>query len=183
MTPDGAALKKHLDEGNHSEPVTLYHLTDNPNFELDPNYAPEDNAGAIQDRSGVKGIYLAKDVEVWVNRYHYWRPFLVEIYADPELLEKDRLGRWGGEVFVSAEDFDKLRINRIIPLDVYARETFGQHGWIESRIGVEFDTGDKITAKPYEYPFRGYTYDGDVRNLPKPEIRKLLQQFKKANLG
>lgn len=170
-------------EDDRSGMVKLYHLTDNPNFELDPNYAPEDNTVSIQDRSGIKGVYLARDVEQWVNGHDYWRPFVVEMYADPELSQKDRVGRWGGEVFVPAEDFDKLQINRVIPLDAYAREQFGQHGWIEGRLGVEFDTGERITVKPYEHPFSGYTYQGDARRLPRADINRIRQQFAQAGLS
>jgi hypothetical protein len=161
-----------------SGPVKLYHLTDKPKFKLNPNYAPEDNSIAIVPRAGHKGIYLTPNVEPWVNGHGYWRPFVAEIYADPAALEHDRIGRWGGEVFIPADQFDKLKIQRIIPLDAYARECFGTHGWIEQALGVEFDTGKEITAKPWEYPFRGYTYDNDVRNMSPEEVKRLKQHFR-----
>ena len=172
--------------GDAAGRVKLYHLTDNANFKLDPNFAPEDNTISIYDRSGHKGIYLTPNVEKWVNGHGYWRPFVAEIYADRSALEHDRIGRWGGEVFIPADQFDKLTVNRVIPLDAYAREEFGSHGWIERSHGHEFDTGNRITAGYYETPFRGYTYDRDTRSMPHDEIERIKQHFDaglKVHLG
>lgn len=159
-----------------------YHITDNAKFKLDPRYAPEDNAIAIEDRSGRPGIYLAPDVEKWVNGYDYWRPFVVEFQVEPSVFKDPGThGRWGGELFVPASSFNKLTLKRVIPLDAYAREHFGTHGWIEGEVGEEFDTGNPITAKPWEYPFRGYRYSGpDVRTMSASEISRLKRLFKKA---
>jgi hypothetical protein len=170
-------IEKQMTIETVSGPVTLYHLTNKAKFKLDPNYAPTDNSIAIVDRSGNTGIYLARNVEPWVNGHGYWRPFVAEILADPSALENDTVGRWGGEIFVPASRFDKLKVRRVIPLDAYAREEYGQHGWIENSLGIEFDTGNKITATSYEYPFRGYTYNGDVRMMSPEEVKRLKQHF------
>jgi hypothetical protein len=74
-------------------------------------------------------------------------------------------------------EFDKLKVNRVVPLDVIARETYGQHGWIESSHGHEFDTGNEITAKSWEYPFQDYHYDKDVRKMSPEEIKRIKQHF------
>jgi hypothetical protein len=168
-------------EDAQSGPIKLYHITDKANFKLNPNYAPQDNSFAIQDRSGNKGIYLARSVETWVNGHGYVRPFVAEILVDPSVIENDRLGRWGGEVFVPADQFDKLKVLRVVPLDVIAREEFGQHGWIERSHGREFDTDNEITAKAHEFPFRDYTYDRDTRNMTADEIKRLKQHFRVGN--
>ena len=164
-------------EGMAADPVKLYHITNKANFKLNPNYAPQDNSVAIYDRSGQKGIYLTSDVEKWVNGHDYIRPFVAEIYAERSALDHDRVGRWGGEIFIPADQFDKLKVTRVVPLDVIARETYGQHGWIEGSHGHEFDTGKEITAKGYEYPFRDYVYDRDVRNMSRDEVKQIKQQF------
>lgn len=161
-----------------SEPVKLYHITNKANFKLNPNFTPKDNSFSIWDRSGHKGIYLARNVETWVNGHGYIRPFVAEIYADPSVLDHDTIGRWGGEVFVPADQFDKLKVNRVVPLDVIAREKYRQHGWIERSHGHEFDTGNAITAKDHEYPFGGYTYDNDARTMSPDEVKRIKQHFK-----
>lgn len=166
-----------IENAQAAGPVKLYHITSKANFKLNPNYEPVDNTFSISDRSGNKGIYLARDVEPWVNGHGYMRPFVAEIYADPTALEHDRLGRWGGEVFIPADQFDKLTINRVVPLDVIAREKYGAHGWIEDSRGHEFDTGNEIDRSNM-YPFRDWTYDKDVRNMSKEEIQQLKQHFK-----
>lgn len=165
----------------NAQPLKLYHITDKANFKLNPSYAPKDNAVSIVDRSGNKGIYLARDVERWVNGHGYVRPFVAEIYADPSIIDTNSVGRYGGEIFVPASQFNKLEVKRVVPLDVIAREQFGLHGWIERSHGHEFDTGNPITAKDWEYPFRDYKYDKDARNMSPDEVKQIKQHFKVGN--
>jgi hypothetical protein len=166
-----------MDDLSSAGLVKLYHITNKANFKLNPNFAPQDNSFAIQDRSGQKGIYLTPNVERWVNGHDYMRAFVAEIYADPSALENDRIGRWGGEVFIPADQFDKLKVNRVVPLDVIAREEYGGHGWIEGSHGHEFDTGNEITAKWNEYPFKDYKYDKDARDMSRDEVKQIKQHF------
>lgn len=174
---------------NDSPRTTWYHLTDKARFRLDPQFAPADNTFAMEDRSGRPGIYLAPDVERWVNGHGYWRPFVVEVTVDPEVFRLPGVsGRWGGELFVPAALFDYVKVARVIPLDAYAREQFGAHGWVESALRREFDTSRPIPAWGAPgvslYPFRGYRYSGpDVREMPLPEVQRLkrdLQTFRRS---
>ena len=152
-----------------------YHLTDHFDFSLNADYAPEDNTISYTDRSGIKGLYLTRDVERWVNGYGYKRPFVVElIMAAPE---EGGVARWGGETFVPADQFNSLTITRVMPLDAKCREEFGMHGWLEREAGIEFDTGNPITAKDWEQPFRGYRFEGDTRTMraSDPMIKRVLK--------
>ena len=161
-----------------TEPTaTWYHLTDRARFKLDPRFMPADNALAIENRSGRPGIYLAQDVEQWLNGMGYWRPFVVELQVDPSVISDPGVhGRWGGEMFVPASSFDKLRVKRVIPLDAYARETYGEPGWIESGLGVEFDTGQPIMAR-----YKGYRYAGpDVRVMPAADVERLKKDLRRV---
>ena len=161
--------------GNSATPgTTWYHLTDRARFKLDKKFTPADNAVAIEDRSGRSGIYLGRSVEKWLNGFGYWRPFVVEFKVDPSVVNDPGVhGRYGGELFVPASSFDKLTIERVIPIDAYAREEFGEPGWIEDSLGVEFDTGNPI-AKNY----RGYHYQGpDVRAMPAAAIARLKKEL------
>lgn len=164
---------------------TWYHLTDRAKFKLDPKFAPSDNAVAIEDRSGRPGIYLGADVEKWVNGFGYWRPFVVEFKVDPSVVSDPGVhGRYGGEMFVPATSFDKLTIQRVIPIDAYAREEYGEPGWIEGDLGVEFDTGTPIPsrgkpgwAEAYK-KYKGYRYPGpDVRRMPSADVARLKKQL------
>ena len=166
-----------LPESDQSGLLKLYHITSKAKFTLNPNYAPEDISFSIQDRSGNKGIYLTPDVEKWVNGHGYIRPFVAEILADPSVLEHNKLGRWGGEIFVPADQFHKLKVNRVVPIDVIAREQFGGHGWIEGSHGRAFDSGDEIDHNAW-YPYKDWKYDKDVRNMSPEEIQKLRSHFK-----
>lgn len=165
----------------NTEPVVMYHITAKSNFKLNRNYAPEDNSISIDDRSGHKGIYLTDNVERWVNGHGYMRAFVAEILVEPSALEHDTIGRWGGERFIPADQFDKLKINRVIPLDALCREIYRGHGWLEDSHGIAFDTGEQIDHRNYNpYP-DGYRYEHDVRNLP-PEQVKILKQRAAAGI-
>jgi hypothetical protein len=176
-------------EGGSGDTVKLYHITDNSKFNLDSNFAPEDNSIAVNDRSGQRGIYLTPDVGQWFQGHGYTRPFLAEFHVPKSLLEhKDISGRWGGEKFIPSHLHDQIKLHRVIPVDAHAREEYGQHGWIEGASGKEFDTGKAITAKAWESPFKGYKYAGkDVRDMSSAEVSGLKQHFKQAeksgNLG
>lgn len=174
--------------GATSEKDTIwYHLTDRARFKLDPKFTPADNTFSIEDRSGRPGIYLGQDVGRWVNGYGYWRPFVVEIRVDPTVSQDPRMrGRWGGEMFVPADAFDKLEVLRVIPLDAYAREHYGVPGWVEEATGQEFDTGNPVPRpginesrwEVYQ-KYRNYQYPGpDVRQMPKEEVSRLKGQLR-----
>jgi hypothetical protein len=164
-------------EETSTKPEIFYHITSKSNFKLNPNYAPEDNSISINPRGGQKGIYLTRDVEPWVNGHGYVRPFVAEIAVDPSVLAHNVVGRYRGEVFIPASQFDKLKVNRVVPLDVMAREVYGSHGWIEQAHGHEFDTGKEIDHKA-RYPFRGWKYNRDVRTMTPDEVKQIKQHFK-----
>jgi len=161
---------------------TWYHLTDRSKFKLDSKFAPADNAVAIVDRSGRPGIYLGSDVEKWVNGFGYWRPFVVELHVDPSVADDPGVqGRYGGEMFVPSSSFDKLSITRVIPLDAWARERFGEPGWIEGELGVAFDTQEPLPEGNNIGLYRGYHYQGpDVRNMPSSEVSRLKKDLRKV---
>jgi hypothetical protein len=157
----------------------MFHLTDNPRFSLDREYAPEDNAIAIYSRSGRKGIYLTGNVERWINGYGYDRPFVVEFLVDESIVKNPEFKeRWGGEIFLPAHLFDELTLDRVIPTDAHCREIFQSYGWYESITGKAFDTGETIVGGPVPGDYR---YTGkDVRNMSKKEIGRLLKNFNSA---
>lgn len=157
--------------------VTYWHLTDKANFKLDPKKVPNDNAIAIYERTA-PGLYLAKNLEPWINGHGYIRPYAAEVEVPESALVDER---WGGEKFLPAANFDKARIVRVIPIDAYAREVYEEHGWIEDRMGTTFDTDEPIPTgwRPTRLP--GYRYTGpDVREMSKDEIARHRQRWKKV---
>lgn len=162
-------------------PLTLYHLTNEPRFELKQDFTPEDNSISIFGRHDINGIYLTDQHGVgnWLLGKGYWRPFVVEISADPSVKELDRVGRWQGEIFVESENFNLLKVNRVIPIDAFAREQYeGANGWIEEALGIEFDTGNPIPEQVGNIPLRpGYKYNKDTRTMPEAEVQALLKHF------
>lgn len=147
-----------------------YHLTSKIDFKLDPKKRPENNT--TLGGSFGPGIFLADPagVEYWCNGYGYWRPWVVEI--DTAGAEPKFSGGYGGhESFFPADQFSKMRIVRVIPLDAFCREMYGAWGWTEDDLGKTFDTNEPIDTSVSEgaswdsvYPWRGWTYSGDARN-------------------
>jgi len=147
-----------------------YHLTSKIDFKLDPKKRPENNT--TLGGSFGPGIFLADPagVEYWCNGYGYWRPWVVEI--DTAGAEPKFSGGYGGhESFFPADQYPKMRIVRVIPLDAFCREMYGAWGWTEDDLGKTFDTNEPIDTSVSEgaswdsvYPWRGWTYSGDARN-------------------
>jgi GNAT superfamily N-acetyltransferase len=150
--------------------ASLFHITDRPDFKLDPHHTPDDNTMAIQQRAK-PGLFAAGDkhgVEHWVNGQGYVRPYVAEVHVPAQHVQS---GRWGGEKFLPAEHFDKAKVHRVVPLDAIAREQYGDHGWIEDHHGTEFDTGKPIPRpgsagwSPSHFG-NEYHYDGpDARDM------------------
>lgn len=160
-------------------PSQFFHLTDNPDFSLDPHKVPHDNTFAIQSREE-PGLYVG-DPERWINGSGYKRPYVAEIHA-PAHVARDE--RWAGEKFIPAEHFDKATVARVIPTDAYARETYGAHGWAEEHHGTTFDTDEPIAEVPFNspvsahYPHRGYRYSGpDARQMPAADRKRNEQRW------
>jgi len=154
-----------------SVPAKMYHLTTKVDFKLDPKKRPENNT--TLGGSMPPGIFLGASVESWVNGYGYWRPWVVcfNVPTNADTFE-GAVGGYSGELYVPAAFYDRLRIERVIPLDAWCREEYGSWGWVEEDDGLTFDTEQPITAVPDTfhatswdqiYPWKGYRYPGDAR--------------------
>lgn len=169
-----------MSAADHTSQGQFFHLTDDPKFALDPSRVPEDNAMSIRPRED-PGLYLGQgpdSVERWVNGHGYMRPYVAEVHA-PEHLTREE--RWSGERFLPAEHFGEAQVKRVIPLDAHARETYGDHGWIEERIGTTFDTDEPFDAGPPYNRQRGYKYSGpDVRDMSPEEDARHQERARKA---
>ena len=154
-----------------------YHMTDKAKFKPSAKHVPEDNALALHERTS-PGMYLTKSPESWVNGHGYVRPFVAEVHVPRGVGHAER---YNGEHFVPAADLAKVKVNRVIPLDAHARETFGEPGWVEEHHGSTFDTGAPIT--PHGHPgttkFPDYHYDGpDVRDMSSDVVRQHKQRVR-----
>lgn len=174
--PSFASLLKHsphktgTDQSVHGR--RSYHLTDNPRFELDPTYVPDQNYLAIYIREDA-GIYLTDNPEYWVNAHNYVRPFVVEFEVAGD---QEHAGVPGSsQEFIPADQYDRLKVTRIIPLDEWVRERFGEKGWVEEH----FNPSEYSIHEPYKRPFPDYKYTGpDVRDMSEAETQKLTDRAK-----
>ena len=164
--------------------TTLYHLTDTVDFRLDPNYRPQNNTTWGGDLS--PRIFLTPRVETWVNGYGYWRPWVVEFSVDPAIYDFEwATGGYGGEVEVRAENYDMLRITRVLPLDAWCRETYGEFGWVEMWEERTFDTREVIEIGSWSRPLnppRGYRYPGDARRESASWQREYAERVERFRL-
>jgi GNAT superfamily N-acetyltransferase len=168
-----------------SKSVTVYHLTDDPKFAPRADFVPEDNTVTIRERTS-PGLYVAKDswdIEKWVNGSGYLRPYVAEISVPEDAMTDER---WGGEGFIPGENLGRVEVKRLLPIDAFARETYGDYGWVEDTLGAKFDTGEPVpTDNSVRYAEGGrpvgYIYDGpDVRDMPAAETERLAKDAEKA---
>ena len=162
---------------------TVYHLTDKAKFKLDPKKVPEDNALAIRQRDAA-GLYVAKDyMDVGTWEYKgYLRPFVVELDVPEDVLVDER---WGNEGFIPADRFDEVEVKRVIPVDAFIRENYGNYGWVEDSLGSTFDDGSPIPEQrfdqPYVRPPEGWRYEGpDAREMSDAEVKRLVRGTRAA---
>jgi 8-oxo-dGTP pyrophosphatase MutT (NUDIX family)/2'-5' RNA ligase len=153
----------------------MYHLTDKADFKLDPNKSPENNTTMGGDLK--PGIFLADDIEPWVNGYNYWRPWVVEFDASGLMGVPEEDGvfprGYSGEVYVLAQHFDKLRVNRVIALDGWCREKYNLYGWTE-----EYFENDYLTGEPIELNSSGYAANKPP-SMPAPDVRSMDSEWRR----
>lgn len=101
-------------------PRILYHLTDNPNFQLDPEIEPQAALTIPEIRMGLgPGIYMTSDPDYWAREHQYIRPYVAEIEVPEPIWGRDQwekqYGNYGPEVFIPASMYDKLKVRRVRP--------------------------------------------------------------------
>ena len=110
------------------EPLTktLYHITDNPDFALDPDRQPTEGKTWGSGPRMKNGIFLTHMPSYWKP----WgkRPYVVSLEV-PTGLANEHRPRLGDdpEHMISSEHFPKLKINKVMTWPGYEQET--RHKW------------------------------------------------------
>jgi hypothetical protein len=172
---------------DNKQRVTSYHLTNDPNFVLDKARKPQNNTTFGGDWPNA-GIFVGPSAERWFNGYGYTRPFVVELSHPPVATMGGKAmpeGGYGGEMFIPAEEFDNVTIERVIPYDEYAREQFGEYGPIETYNETDAQGsalppivgawGARDTASLQNYRYSGK----DVREMSPEQQRALAERTEK----
>lgn len=95
-----------------------YHLTDNPQFALNPEYNPQNNTTLGGDWPH-KGLFVTGDPQDWYDGHDYVRPYVAELEGNAN----DVRGH-SREHFIPATEFGNTSIKRVIPYDAYMDETW-----------------------------------------------------------
>ena len=98
---------------------TYYHVTDDPDFELDPDYQPANNAFYGPDREK-PGVFLTRNPWFWIDQYGYDRPYAAAIDVPEGIEDLDGVRpeeRIMEQLYVPARHFDKLTLRRVGPRD------------------------------------------------------------------
>lgn len=130
-----------------------WHLTDNPNFVPDPTQRPEMNSlgGDLWGKENWPQGLMVGDPEYWMHAHGYERPYVAEIEGRVTNPAGTIMHR-GKEQFMQGE----MKTVRVLPLDEYARETFGGTGWVEEYFG---DAPNKIPQNYVGRPVSGMSAD------------------------
>lgn len=156
-----------------SDTVTVHHLTDRPDFALDPHHRPQNNTTMGGDLS--PRLFVGNP-HTWAThpQYGYRRPYVAEIEV-PRAVVRD-IGGYAGEREIPGRHYDKAKVTRVMPYDAYHREEWGEHGPTESHAGTEFDTG-KPVAGGQAFP-AGYRWEGDTRTWSPEQHREHLRRHR-----
>lgn len=95
--------------------ATLWHVTDNPNFEIDPEFTPGSDMGAVYG----KGLFLTTNPELW---HYLWRPqSSAGVYAaEVRAPGAQRLGMSDDDrdqFFVGPRDIAEAEVVRVVPIE------------------------------------------------------------------
>jgi hypothetical protein len=161
-----------------------YHLTADPDFELDPAKEPQEAQFWGQQATRPPGVFLTSNPDIWHGMYGYHRPYVAEIEHPDDIMSRAGVSHHrGGEgagpqTYIPAEHMGDLRVNRVMPYDAYSRE---QYNWgpVESASGKDFQTGaplpissGQMSPAKWKQMWGGdYRFNDDVRNW-KPAQRK-----------
>lgn len=104
-------------------PKILYHLTDNPDFDLNPDITPEAAVNMPELRATGPGIFLTSNPDYWVKNYQYFRPHVAEfevsdaLYGREQFEANDKWSNGHPEVFVPSRMFDQIKLRGVRPYD------------------------------------------------------------------
>ncbi len=142
-----------------------YHITDNPNFAFDPKHTLNWNSTMGNMGNEPPGMFLTKNPEYWFNGHDYVRPYIAEIHAPEESLDPGYYEH--NDRVLPAHAYPQAQIKRVLPIDEYVREQYGEPGWIE---GYHDHEGVPYHEQP-KYP--DYHYEGpDVRDMTPEEHQR-----------
>ena len=120
---DGSTDFTYMGKTAAGELETSYHLTDDPNFQFDPEFSPQVNQNSLLAGGNLKpGMYMTKTPLEWARHKGYIRPYVAEIEHPPL---PDQTNSWGyglGETYLLAEQYPQAKVKRVIPLDDFAKE-------------------------------------------------------------
>lgn len=168
------AFNKHYGPGDHPSGSSqdihaggfrrVWHLTQDPKFQLNPKHIPEQNYLSIFYPEESPGLYVTDTPEYWVNAHNYVTPFIAEIEVPRQTDQPEDFTPPGPsrQDFIPAADFARSRVVRVIPLDEWVREEYREPGWVE----------DWFSDEQIKVP-EGYKYEGSAQDLTDEQISEL----------
>lgn len=124
-----------------------WHLTSDPHFKADPTFKPYLNRVFLSDlardpKDQPAGLFVTENPEHWMHAHGYEQPYVAEV--------EGMVTNPPGSVRVGYEEFmqGEVKTVRVLTADEYARETFGEPGWVETYFAPLRRFGDKIVRFP-----------------------------------
>jgi len=144
-----------------------WHLTDNPQFTSDPSRKPYLNRIFLSDLTRdpadqPAGLFITQSPEYWMQAHGYERPYVAEV--EGTVTNAPGSTRVGREEFMQGD----IKTVRVLTIDEYAREVFGEEGWVESHFSRSYH--------PKKMP-KGYR-GRPVSDMTPAEIREWERKFK-----
>jgi hypothetical protein len=142
-----------------------WHLTSNPTFAPDPAFKPELNslAGDLMGDNRPAGLFVTEQPEFWMQAHGYERPYVAQVEGTVTNPRGSTMYGPTREEFMQGE----MKTVRVLTIDEYAREVYGEAGWVEDFHGE----GPKRGTIPKNYVGR------PVSDMTPAEIRQYEKKF------
>jgi hypothetical protein len=95
-----------------------WHVTDNPNFQIDLNYSPRDMSSISTGEGSNKGLMITSHLEHWATHYKGDREYaaLIDMSAVPSSEYKQVNRGFGNEFWVTPKGAALARVVKVYPL-------------------------------------------------------------------
>lgn len=177
-------MQRSYEQRNTRLGAKYYHLTDDPDFRLDPEYRPEINT-TLGGEAHVPGVFVAPDPGAWFSGHQYHRPYVAEFDVPDDVFGREdaRAKGYRNEKFIPSKYFNDVTHVRTIPYDAHVREEYGSYGPTESASGKDFQTGHPISparGNLRDFP-EGYQYPGPADPEWHENYQKTMDQYHRAD--
>lgn len=96
-----------------------YHLTDNPQFTINPQTGPRDTLSTVVGNPDVGALMVTSTPNVWHENYEGTRPYaaIIDLSASPKDSYYETTRGYGHETYVTPEGAKYAKVEQVLPIE------------------------------------------------------------------